>query len=197
VEQGTTQADTGWTSTADAGGTLGTTAMPWTQFSGAGQITAGAGLTKTANTLDVVGTAGRISVAADSIDMDSGYVGQASITTLGTIGTGSWAATTIPINRGGTGGNTATLARQNLGIPYYYSTSTHGAGTSFTIPGTTYGGTGKGALVQCQLDATGAVILPDISVAANGDVTVTFGVSQSANTIRTTIIGLNSGSPPA
>jgi len=29
----------------------------------------------------------------------------------------------------------------------------------------------------------------DNTVAANGDVTVTFAVSQSANTIRTTIIG--------
>ena len=36
VEQGTTLADTGWVSTADPGGTLGTTNITWTQFSGAG-----------------------------------------------------------------------------------------------------------------------------------------------------------------
>lgn len=103
VEEGTTQADSGWVISTDGTITIGTTAITWTQFSGAGQINAGAGLTKTGNTLDVVGTTGRISVAADSIDIDSGYVGQASITTLGTITTGTWSATAIAANRGGTG----------------------------------------------------------------------------------------------
>jgi len=44
VEEGTTQADTGWVCTADSGGTLGTTANNWTQFSGAGSYTAGDGI---------------------------------------------------------------------------------------------------------------------------------------------------------
>lgn len=39
VEQGTTNADTGWLSTTDQGGTLGTTSIAFTQFSSAGQIT--------------------------------------------------------------------------------------------------------------------------------------------------------------
>lgn len=40
VEKGTTYADTGWLCSADAGGTLGTTAVTWVQFSAAGQVTA-------------------------------------------------------------------------------------------------------------------------------------------------------------
>jgi phage-related tail fiber protein len=70
IEKGTTQANNGYISTITAGGTLGTTAVTFAQFSGAGQITAGAGLTKTGNTLDV-GTAssGRIVVNSDNIDL--------------------------------------------------------------------------------------------------------------------------------
>ena len=70
VESGTANADSGWVCTIDAGGTLGSTAVTWVQFSGAGQITAGAGLTKTGNTLDV-GTASssRIVVNSDNIDL--------------------------------------------------------------------------------------------------------------------------------
>ena len=70
VEKGTTQANNGYISTITAGGTLGTTAVTFAQFSGAGQITAGDGLTKTGNTLNV-GTAssGRIVVNSDNIDL--------------------------------------------------------------------------------------------------------------------------------
>lgn len=66
VEQGTVNADVGFLCTVDAGGTLGTTAITFVQFNGAGQIVAGAGLTKTGNAIDVGAGAG-ISVAADSI----------------------------------------------------------------------------------------------------------------------------------
>ena len=103
VSEGTTNADSGFVMTADAGGTLGTTAVTWSQFSGAGQIEAGAGMTKTGNRLDVVGTANRIVVNADDIDIDANYVGQTSITTLGTIATGTWNADIIGLSYGGTG----------------------------------------------------------------------------------------------
>jgi phage-related tail fiber protein len=70
VEEGTTNADSGWVLTTDMPITLGSTALAFTQFSGAGQITAGAGLTKTGNTLDVgTASASRIVVNADSIDL--------------------------------------------------------------------------------------------------------------------------------
>ena len=76
VEQGTVNADMGFLCTVDPGGTLGTTPIAFVQFSGAGQIAAGAGLTKTGNTLDVVtASAARIVVNADSIDLATTGVG--------------------------------------------------------------------------------------------------------------------------
>lgn len=53
VEQGDTHADSGWVVTTNGTITIGATDIVWTQFSGAGQITAGIALTKTGNTLDV------------------------------------------------------------------------------------------------------------------------------------------------
>lgn len=57
IEQGTTQADTGWVCTSNQGGTLGTTAVTWAQFSGAGSYTAGTGLTLTGTTFSISNTA--------------------------------------------------------------------------------------------------------------------------------------------
>jgi len=53
VEEGTANADTGWTLITDGPITLGTTALVFSQFTGTGSIIAGAGILKTSNTLDV------------------------------------------------------------------------------------------------------------------------------------------------
>jgi hypothetical protein len=57
IEQGTLYADTGWVCTIDAGGTLGVTAVTWSQFSGAGTYTAGTGLTLTGSVFSITNTA--------------------------------------------------------------------------------------------------------------------------------------------
>lgn len=95
VEQGSTNADNGYVATHNGTPTIGTDDITFDQFSGAGQIDAGNGLTKSGNTIDAVGTANRITVTADAIDIASTYVGQSSITTLGTIGTGVWQGDSI------------------------------------------------------------------------------------------------------
>lgn len=64
---------------------------------------AGAGLTISSGVLAVGGTADRITIGTDSVDIASTYVGQTSITTLGTITSGTWSATTIGTTKGGTG----------------------------------------------------------------------------------------------
>lgn len=101
VEIGTTNSDSGWVCTTDGAVTVGTTAITFTQFSGAGQITAGNGLTKTGNTLNAVGTTNRIVVAADSIDVGS------DVYVLG--------GTDVPVTDGGTGASTFTDAGVLIG----------------------------------------------------------------------------------
>ena len=142
VEEGTANSDSGWVLTTNnpivIGGASGT-ALTFTQFSSAGAYIAGNGLTLTGNTFDVVGTSNRISVAADSIDIAATYVGQTSITTLGTIGTGTWNGALIGATYGGTGVNNGSNT-----ITIGGNVSTGGAltfsgafGTTFTVTGTT------------------------------------------------------------
>jgi len=178
VEQGTTQADTGWVCTVDAGGTLGSTAVTWAQFSGAGTYTAGNGLTLTGNSFSVVGTSNRISVSGSGVDIASTYVGQSSITTLGTIGTGTWQATTIATNYGGTGLTSFTSG----GAVYATSTS---ALTTGTLP-VTAGGTGATTLTG-YVKGNGTSAFTASSTIPNTDITGLGTMStQNANNVNIT-----------
>jgi hypothetical protein len=140
VEEGTTQQDNGYVVSTDGAITIGTTAIVFSQFSGAGQITAGDGLTKTGNTINAVGTLNRISVTADSIDIASTYVGQTSITTLGTIGTGTWQGSVVAGQYGGTGvantGKTITIGGNFTTSGAHTTTLTTTGNTSVTLPTT-------------------------------------------------------------
>lgn len=137
VEEGILNADTGWVCTVNAGGTLGVTDVVFTQFSSAGSYLAGDGLTLTGNTFNVGGTANRITVTADTVDIASTYVGQSSITTLGTISTGVWNGTAIAVTHGGLG-LTSALTGLVKGNGTAYSAAV--AGTDYLDPNSTIDG---------------------------------------------------------
>jgi hypothetical protein len=139
VEEGSANADSGWVLTNDGTITVGGTALVFTQFTGLGQINAGTGLTQSGNTLNVVGTADRITANANSIDIASTYVGQSSITTLGTVGTGTWAGSLIAGQYGGTGvantGKTITVSgNTTIGSSTHTVAFTTSGNTSVTLP---------------------------------------------------------------
>ena len=69
VEQGTANADNGYVFTHEGTPTVGTTALTVGQFSGAGQITAGAALTKSGNQLDVAVDNSSIEITADALNV--------------------------------------------------------------------------------------------------------------------------------
>jgi hypothetical protein len=188
VEEGTSNADSGWVLTVDGDVTVGVTALTFTQFTGLGQVTAGNGLTKSGNVIDVVGTSNRISVTADAVDIAATYVGQTSITTLGTITTGTWNGTDIAVADGGTGASTAADARTNLSnttnpLPQKYTASvggstsiavTHNLGTTDVVVSTYL----SNALVECDVTTTDA-----------NTVTLGFAVAPTAGSIRVVVIG--------
>ena len=116
VEAGTVNFDSGFVISTDGTITVGTTGITWTQFSGAGSFDAGDGLSKSGTQVNVNVTSNRTAITADAIDISANYVGQTSITTLGTITTGVWNGTDVAVADGGTGASTAADARTNLGI---------------------------------------------------------------------------------
>lgn len=103
IEEGS-QAGSGWVLYSSDAASPGTQIVPgtdtqlWTQFSASTAVT-------------VSGTTNRITVTGGpnyTVDISASYVGQSSITTLGTITTGVWNGTTIGVANGGTGATTFT-----------------------------------------------------------------------------------------
>ena len=115
VEAGTVNSDTGFVLTTDGSITVGSTALTFTQFSGAGQIVAGDAITKSGNTLNVA-VGNTIQASSDILNIKGVtstavgdlLIGQASnagytvlskpgsngaFLTMGTSGSASWTTT--------------------------------------------------------------------------------------------------------
>jgi hypothetical protein len=126
VEEGTVNADNGYVVTTNLPITIGTTAITWTQFSGAGQITAGNGLVKSGNTIDVAtANVNRIVVNADSIDLATTGVSAAVYKSVSVDIYGRVTAGTNPTTLSGYGItdalSTSSTSTQNIyGRPFIY-----------------------------------------------------------------------------
>jgi|GEM_PF-3083857 len=98
---GTTNANSLWLCNPSGTVTVGTTAIPFTQLNGATDLIAGTG----------------VSISGNTIAISNSYTGQTSITTLGTITTGTWGTGAI------IGGATMTLGSDATGDIYYRNSS--------------------------------------------------------------------------
>lgn len=160
VSEGTTNADTQWVCTNDSV-TVGSTNVVFVSVGGT----------------SYVGTTNRVTVTGNVIDIAATYVGQTSITTLGTIGTGVWNGTVISGQYGGTGvantgftmtyaGNVAFTGAFN---PTFISTAT----ASYTLPSATSTllanslGLAGGTTLIGGNTSTGSIIFQDTSNSTN------------------------------
>lgn len=126
----------------------------------------GSGSVALGGTLNVQGTAGKITTSTSGSDItvtiDSTYVGQTSIDTVGTISTGTWQGSTIAVGHGGTGVTTTPLNGQLL----------IGNGTGYTVASLTAG--------------TGVTITPSA-----GGITIAADSAASVSSVDTTVSGLS------
>jgi hypothetical protein len=195
IETGTTLADTGWVCTSNAGGTMGTTAITWVQFAGAGTYTAGTGLTLTGTQFSITNTA----VTAGSYGL------AASVPTIAVNAQGqitSAVNTAIAIN-----GNQITSG--TVGSSYISGSYTGitGVGTltagtwNATTIGVGYGGTGLATYTAGDtLYASGATTLTKLGIGTVNQImtstgtapqwvagsTVTVGTATNANNVAVT-----------
>ena len=202
VEEGTINSDKGFVLSTNGTITVGSTAIVWTQFSGAGSFTSGDGLSKDGNTINVNVTANRTAITADAIDIASTYVGQSSITTLGTVTTGVWNGTDIAVADGGTSSSTASGARTNLAdtsasglttsTPVLARISKQGcavssSGVSTTVVTHNFGTTDVN--VQIYEVATGATVIGDVTRSNGNSLSVVLYGTIAANDYTIVVVG--------
>lgn len=172
VTEGTANGDTAWVLSTNDPITVGSTALVFTQFSGSGTVT---------------GTSNRVTVTGGQVDIAATYVGQTSLTTLGTVATGTWNGTTIAVANGGTGATTAAGAKTNLGFVTKY-TATIGDGVSTSIAVTHPLGTSD-AVVTVRNASTNARVECDIVFTDANTVTLGFASAPTSSGLKVTVIG--------
>ena len=101
AEEGSVNADNGFVLTNDGAITVGTTALTFTQFSGAGQVIAGSALTKSGNTLNVGVDDSSIEVSSDALRVKASGITNTML--AGSIDLTAKVTGSLPVANGGTG----------------------------------------------------------------------------------------------
>ena len=141
------------------------------------------------------GTQGTISVLAYNIGANAVLSGTtlgstivtSSLTAVGTIATGTWAATDVAVLHGGTGASTAAAARTNLGATTKV-TATIGDGSATAIAVTHSLGTDD-VQVEVYGASTKETVVCDVDRTSTNAVTLTFASAPASNAYKVVIIG--------
>ena len=173
VEEGTANADNGYVLSTDGAVTLGTTAINFEQFSGAGQISAGDGLSKTGNALSLNVDDSSLEINADTARVKA--LGVTNAMLAGSIANAKLSNSSVTINSNSLAlGASLTLDTDDIGegsTNQYYTNARSRAALSVTgSTGLTYNdSTG----VLAGLDATTSV--KGVASFASANFTVTSG----------------------
>lgn len=135
--------------------TSGTTAASWN----AAYSDNTAGVSSVSGTLDRITTTG---TSAVTVDIAATYVGQTSITTLGTIATGTWNGTAIDVAHGGTG-NTTFTAYAPIVAGTTATSPFASASTGFSNIGYVLTSNGNTAVPSWQAPAAGGLTYINVS----------------------------------
>jgi hypothetical protein len=160
---------------------------------------AGNGLTYATGVLAVGGTADRITVGSDAVDIASTYVGQSSITTLGTISTGVWQGTLVGPTYGGTGVNngskTITLGGNFETSGAHAAILTLTGATNVTLPTTGTLATLAGSenisnktISNSSIGSTNPSTAAFTTLTASGATTLTANTASSSYTTGTLVV---------
>ena len=136
IEEGTLNADNGFVATHNGEPTLGTDDVTFEQFSGAGQIDGGDGITKTGNTLDVNVDDTTIEIVADTLQIKDSAITNAKVATGAAI-----TQAKLLMNAATTRANATGIGQANLGLASFDSaqfTLTNGFATVTALDGGTY-----------------------------------------------------------
>jgi hypothetical protein len=141
------------------------------------------------------GTQGTISVLAYNIGANAVLSGTtlgstivtSSLTAVGTIATGTWAATDVAVAHGGTGSSTAAAARTALGATTKV-TATIGDGSATAIAVTHSLGTDD-VQVEVYGASTKETVVCDVDRTSTNAVTLTFASAPASNAYKVVIIG--------
>lgn len=206
VQDGATLGDTGWVCTVNAGGTLGVTAVTWTQFSGAGTYTAGTGLTLTGTQFSITntgvtaasyGTASKTSTLAINAQ---GQVTSASEQDIA-IAASQVTSGTLAVARGGTNigsytagdllyaSGTTTLSKLGIGTSTYIMTSS-GTAPQWSDPtGITVGNATNATNIAITANSTNATNYLTFVDATSGNKAALVNSSITCNPSTGTLTG--------
>jgi len=198
VEEGTTNQNSGWILTTDNPITIGSTALTFQQFTGAGQITAGNGLTKSGNTISAQADGGTISISASGIKVaDSGItdtqLATDSVTSSkmadASVDLGSSTVTgTLAVANGGTGATTTSGAKSSLGFTTKFSEAI-GDGSTLSYTVTHNLGTRDVIVTVYKNSSDYEVVFADVKHATDNTVTVAFASAPSSNAYKVVVVG--------
>lgn len=178
VEGGTANANSGWIMVGTSAVTVDTSTQAWTQFTGAGEVLAGTGLSKSANTISLTTPVAAANGGAGAVSgiMKANGSGTVSAAAAGTDYAAATSGSSV-LKGNGSGGFASAKYTTSIGDGSTLSyTVTHSLGT-------------RDVIVQIYDATTYVQYECDVTRTSTSVVTLAFAVAPTTNQINVVVIG--------